>query len=104
MSDPVDTRPVPYLLAQLLGEHLVRLEKLERRVAHQGETIKRLVTENGVLSAKLSRLQRPAPARPSAPSTRQAVESSVESARPSDSGPDFTGSLRELRGASRRPN
>jgi hypothetical protein len=47
MSDPLrhSPAPVPYLLAQLLGEHLVRLEKLERRVAHQGETIKRLVTE-----------------------------------------------------------
>ena len=104
MSDPTPARPLPYVLAQLLGEHLVRLEKLERRVAHQGETIKRLVNENGALNAKLSRLQRPAPARSSASTPRQAVESSVESARPAGSDPDFTGSLRELRGASKRPN
>jgi hypothetical protein len=104
MSDPTPAKPLPHVLAQLLGEHLVRLEKLERRVAHQGETIKRLVTENGVLHAKLARLQRPAPARSSARPPRQAVESSPESARAADSVPDFTGSLRELRGASKRPN
>jgi uncharacterized coiled-coil protein SlyX len=102
MSDPTPARPVPYLLAELLGEHLVRLEKLERRVAHQGETIKRLVNENGILNAKLSRLQRPVPARSSAPRSRQVADPAVEPAR--TAGPDFTGSLRELRGVSRQAN
>jgi len=104
MSDPATPRPVPYLLAQLLGEHLVRLEKLERRVAHQGATIKRLVAENGVLHAKLSRLQRLAPSRSPASRVRPCADPSADTRRPSDSVPDFTGSLRELRGVTRPPN
>ena len=104
MSDPATPRPVPYLLAQLLGEHLVRLEKLERRVAHQGATIKRLVAENGVLHAKLSRLQRLAPSRSPASRVRPCADPSADTRRPPDSVPDFTGSLRELRGVTRPPN
>ena len=104
MPQPPDVpRSAPYLLAQQIGDLIVRIEKLERRVAHQGETVKRLVTENGSLSAKLSRLQRPALAQTRAPS-RPTTAPAVETARPADPVPDFTGSLRELRGVSRQAN
>jgi len=86
-----------------MGELIVRLEKLERRVAHQGETIKRLVTENGSLNAKLSRRQRPSPAQAPAPA-RPTTEPAAEIARPAETVPDFTGSLRELRSVSRQAN
>jgi len=37
MPQPPDVpRSAPYLLAQQIGELIVRIEKLERRVAHRG--------------------------------------------------------------------
>ena len=104
MPQPPDVpRSAPYLLAQQIGELIVRIEKLERRVAHQGETVKRLVTENGSLSAKPTPPPRPAPARPPAPVPATTAPPG-EPAGPADPVPDFTGSLRELRGVSRQAN
>ena len=104
MPQPPDVpRSAPYLLAQQIGELIVRIEKLERRVAHQGETGKRPVTEKGPLREKLSRLQRPGLGQTRAASPPPTAHP-VETARPADPVPDFTGSLRELRGVSRQAN
>lgn len=105
MSHPPDIpRPVPYVLAQQMGELLVRIEKLERRVSYQGQAIKRLVNENAALNAKLSRMKQPTRVRSTAPSPRPVAETPAETPRPSHDGPDFTGSLRELRAVSRQAN
>ena len=67
---PEIARSVPYVVAQQIGELMVRIEKLERRVHFQGQSLKRLVNENRLLSARLARQTRPSPERTPPPAPR----------------------------------
>jgi hypothetical protein len=99
---PEIARSVPYVVAQQLGELMVRIEKLEQRVHCQGQSLKRLVDENRLLSAKLARQTRPSAERPPPPAPRASPPVAVEPTRPPEATPDFTASLRELQRTGRR--
>lgn len=101
---PEIARSVPYVVAQQIGELMVRIEKLERRVQFQGQSLKRLVNENRLLSARLTRQARPSPERSPPPAPRPSTPAAVGTTRPPDVAPDFTASLRELQQSERRTN
>ena len=93
---PEIARSVPYVVAQQIGELMVRIEKLERRVQFQGQSLKRLGNENRLLSARLARQTRPSPERTPPPAPRPSTPAAVGTTRAPDAAPDFTASLREL--------